>query len=165
MNQSIKTMKILLYASVVFIFLASVSVALIPLADLDGDGFERTAGYIIGLSFWICLTMGYLLLWRLNKKRRQSLTKYPRKRHKHQIGLFSLFNSSFGGISDIVCAGCLVTLIALLITGSENEWLTVTATASLVFSIHMHSIFNGENYLFLQYATKTREEKQDEKTG
>lgn len=134
--------KVLLY-SVLCYAVSSISFLCIPFSDFNEDGIKRIMAYMVGGLFWSGLIVGLILtavlgFWR--KKASKKKCKLP--------GILCFFRNK----QAMRCDSAMLLMIVLFII-SQNflglyHWISIILLSSMLFSIYMHSVLNGNNYAY-----------------
>lgn len=152
--------KNLFYTSVISIGLSALSLSFIPFGSFAGSDFQRIIAYIIGIVFWLGIIVGYCLFIIVARTRKKSKKqKLLPKTENIRIGVLSFFKTFPGMIADIVCAISVVALIITVVFGNSSTWIVYVLVSVLIFSIQMHGIFNGINFVYIKSYKK--EEKKN----
>ncbi len=145
--------KNLMKAIIISLFTSSFSLILSYFGDYQGNIINVIMAYAVGVLFWLGLIIGYVLLFILSKHR-----KAKTKAKKCKPGIIVFFSNKPAKIADLTMVGSLIltlafTFIPFLSFGIETVFLAI-----LVFSIHMHCLFNGVNFKYINSINK-RESK------
>ena len=138
------------WLSVGCVGLSSFSLAFIHFADFGGSPQQKTIGFLIGAVFWLGLIAGYILLWFINKYRKEHIAKSKKRWRKRKPGIISFFQSFYGMIADVLCLLSFdAALISAILADKKPGWLTYFLIAFFIFSLQMHGILNGENFRYI----------------
>jgi hypothetical protein len=149
MRAEIRKLKTWFSISIGCIGLSSASLLMIPFADFRGSPPQKAIGYVIGTVFWAGIIAGYIIFWLLSRSRKQIPSNG--RCTKPRIGIISFFRTFTGMIADVICGLSLIGLvIAIAVAGDHAGWFTFLLIAVFIFSLQMHSILNGENYINLE---------------
>ena len=136
--------KKILIVSVVSFAASSISFLLIPISNFNGNIIQRCFSYMVGIMFWIGLIIGLISTFRLGNIRKKS------GYFKHSIpGILCFFKTKTGKVFDIMMLASLALFIAARLMLTEHDWIWLFMLSVLMFSLTMHSIFNGKNYFFV----------------
>lgn len=150
--KSVFRVKVLLIISVIALFLVSVSITLMPFASMQKEKSYTMPLYIVGGGFWLCLIIGYSSLLVLNRRRKKQCGDTGEKSEdRRRIGLFHMCSNRPAKVFDILAAVSFIALILVFIINSFETQLIFSLMALLFFSLNMHAIFNGSNYIFIKY--------------
>lgn len=141
----------------VMIVLSSVPIALIPLADFNGNMRQKVLAYTIGLLFWSLFIIGSFFFAVANKKRKELAKKEEKKSIKRRgfPGL-SFFHTKPGANVDVIFFVFLVCYVALAIFKFDISWIKIELVFLLVLSFQMHCILNGENFKYKKYILRRK---------
>ncbi len=135
--------------------------AIIPLFGMmnpDNNGTDIVT-ILIGAIFWLGIILGYVLLFIANSIRKKRVKKRARKRRP---GIAVFFSSRTAMIADFVMAVCfIVFLINILFIKSNANWVYVLIS-TMIFSLHMHALLNGENFRYISAKNKIKSENRKE---
>jgi len=147
--------RILIIIALISLFISSYVIILIPFSDFGEGGFKTVLSYCISICFYLFLILGYILFIVANQKRKkQKLTK--KNRYKLKPGIIVFFSSLWGSIADIILIMSVVMVAMLMIFPNVfSDLIKYILIATFIFSVHMHSIFNGVNYRVAFLLSKT----------
>lgn len=147
-SNTIKKDIFLLKFSVAFMFLFSITFLFMPFAS---DYFTNTGNrvflIIVGLLFWITLFVAYFSFFILNTRRK----KYVKKNkitEKKLPGICSFFSNKKAIIVDILMMICIV--IFVILSNITTNFVIYIFLSMSVFTVQLHSIINGKNYLYIK---------------
>lgn len=156
---SVYKIKKLYWFAVAFLFLMSASILIMPMAVrmAEEDGIMDV---LIGCVFWISAIAGYTLLAIANSERRWFI-KYKTDGDIKMgcfPGIISFFTNVPATVADVtMIASCLLFAI-ISSTSHGNDYVSYVLLFLLVFSLHMHCLFNGRIYKSTKFK-RTRREK------
>ncbi len=132
-----------LVSSMVSFTISSMSFLLIPISNFDGTSVQRFLAYMVGIMFWFGLLIGLIINFILGKIRKNvTVNQYPIP------GIFCFFKNQKGKFFDILMLSSLALLTVCKLMFADYSWIWIVMLTILVFSFFMHSVFNGNNYLF-----------------
>ena len=133
----------ILLASIGAFAVSSASFLLIPVSSFSGTSLQKTLAYLVGILFWSGLIAGTAMSAVLGKIRRTEHYK------KYDLpGALCFFKNKKAKLFDIVMIAAAVALIITSIIGAGTGWVYMILLSACVFSVYMHSVFNGNNYSF-----------------
>lgn len=136
--------KKLLLLSVVFFTASSMSFILIPVSDFNGTSIQRFFAYTVGAMFWLGVIVGLAVTFSLGSVRQKAgYCKYPIP------GILCFFKTKSGIFFDIIMFFSLALFIGAKLLLADYEWVRIIMLSITMFSFYMHSVFNGNNYLFV----------------
>lgn len=141
---------ILLSLSIGGFLLLAISFPLMPL---------ETMGIIPGMLFWSGLSIGVVCQIVLEARRRALLAKYKVKREtmqKPRNGFLSFCSNRIAMVADMILVISAIVTVAVFVITKGAGYLCYVSLAVLVFSLCLHCIFNGRNYVFIKNQTKVR---------
>lgn len=143
--------KKLLTVSLIFYFLCSASVLLLPLSSSEGTEING-AGYALALMFWIGLAVGSILFF-LSWKRVKDMEGYKEKKGKLRAGVINFFQGKSGIITDcILILSLAVTLIGNYLT-EVPYFVTVIGMFLFLLTMFLHSVVNGRVWKYIHAAS------------
>ncbi len=129
--------------SLVAFAVSAASFLLIPVSDFNGTVLQKILAYIVGILFWGGLIAGIVMSYVLGKIRRKA--KYK----KYDLpGFLCFFKNRKARFFDSVMIAASVVLIIINFMGAGTSWICMIFLSAGVFSMYMHSVFNGNNYSF-----------------
>ncbi len=155
--------KQLFWMAVTFIFFMSASILLMPGA-VHKEVQNRLPVFLTGLVFWISALSGYVFLALANKERKR-LRKHDdrnKTKMKELPGILTFCTNIPAVISDMIMALSLCVFVISRFTSFRYEYITYIWLFLLIFSLHMHCLFNGKIYKFI-YPNHIRSEISYEK--
>lgn len=142
----------------VFTVLSSLLIAMIPLADFQGDMPQKILAYAIGLFFWVFVLTGGTFFFAANKKRKEIASQEDMKTQKKRgIPGLRFFQTEQGANIDVVFLVILICNIILAFIKFDVGWIKSEVVFLLVLSFQMHCILNGENFKYKKYILRRRE--------
>lgn len=124
--------------------MSSISFLLIPFSNFNGSAIQRFFAYMVGAMFWLGFIVGLIITYRLGSIRKKAgFCKYPIP------GILCFFKNKSGIFFDIMMLSSLALFIAAKLLLEDYGWVWIIMLAILLFSVFMHSIFNGNNYFFI----------------
>lgn len=156
--RSINRIKLLFRFAVVFLFLMSGSVLIMPMATKIAEE-ERSILIFTGLIFWISLIAGYGLLFVANKERKYFIRcKLDGDvRMGCRPGIITFFDNVPATIADVAMIASFVLFVGINFTEQKYGYISYVLLFILGFSLNMHCLFNGRIYK----ATKFKRTRRD----
>ena len=144
---SIQRIKRLFWLAVMFQFLMSVSILLMPMAVQMGQQ-DRKMTVWIGLVFWISAIAGYLLIAMANSERKWFINRKVDGNVKmnRRPGFAEFFTNSPATVADVTMILSFLMFVIVGFTEWKYEYISYILLFLLVFSLHMHCMFNGRIY-------------------
>lgn len=149
MKKDISLMKIV----IILLFISSFSLILSLFGDYSGNAFNIIMAYAVGVLFWGGLIAGYAILAVINSHRKNSPVNKT-DRSADRVGIISFFSNRIAIIFDCAMPVLLILAIVFMFIPINNQVLTVIIYSLLVFSIHMHCLFNGMNFKYIKSIKK-----------
>lgn len=147
--------------SILCILLSSLSILLTYFGDYNGTTLYRFVAYFVGFGFWFFLITGNIIFGVINSRRKKEEEKLKVKRKsKVKPGVISFFSNRYAFVFDIMLVLSFVLCLIFYFIPVWNGKIEIFFISVFVFSIHMHSFFNGVNY---KYINKKRRVETDEK--
>lgn len=139
-----KILKKYLFLSIFCFFISSFSFLFILISDFDGTKTERFFAYAVGGGFWSGLLTGLVLMFILGYKRK----KVKFKKYKFP-GILCFFGNKEAKICDIIILPSIILMIVFQRIFGVYHWLSIIFLSITLFSIYLHSVFNGNNYAYI----------------
>lgn len=130
--------------------ISAFSVLLTFLGDYNGNGAAVFFAIMTGVLFWGCLITGILLLLIVNshrKKHRRFMNSG--KIEKRKCGALSFFSNRTAAIFDIAMVVFLLLVVISMLIPLISQSVTLVLVSFLLFSVYMHSMFNGVNFTYI----------------
>lgn len=144
-------MKKLFFISVISILFVSLSIVFMPFASEQKFYNFMLPVYIVGGTFWGFILIGYGSLLILNHLRKKKLKALDVKTdEKNRPGIFCVWTNLPAKIFDTLTVISLVGIIIALIKFPTETQMIFVLIAIFFFSVNMHGLFNGKNYIFLK---------------
>lgn len=140
------------WAFVISLLVLSVSIALLPAGELNGE-LKTVMIWVAGSLFWIGLAATVIMAVNINHSRRASpvfRSLYPGLR---QFGPINFFRNRPATVADVMMILSLIGSVAALLYANSN-YIKLGTIAVFVFSFGMHCMLNGVNYIYLKYKTR-----------
>lgn len=141
MKEQAKNVIIQLFIIIGCLLLSSACVLLVPIAHN-----QKVLTTLCASVFWGFLLAGYGMFWIVNFFRR----KQEHTAGKRRIGIVTFFRNPPAKLMDCIC----ITGIILLVISAWAEflqgYLQYIISFLVLFSFHMHCIFNGDTYKYMQ---------------
>lgn len=164
--RKLRVEKIMIFFSMLCLLIFSLSFLCMPYANEKYVHGDRNYIYLIGAMFWGSLILGYLLLFIVNYRRREALRRnkdqYKKQKfkgkkqkkmdkppRKEPWGVFGCLSNIPAIISDCTFLISLMGCITYMAMKSTTDYLNYILFAIILFSFHMHCIFNGKNYRYI----------------
>lgn len=141
-------------AIIISLFTSSFSLILSYFGDYQGNIINVIMAYAVGVLFWLGLIIGYVLLFILSKHR-----KAKTKPKKSKPGIIVFFSNKPAKIADLTMVGSLILTLVFTFIPFLSFGIEIVFLAILVFSIHMHCLFNGVNFKYINSIINKRESK------
>lgn len=156
--KSIQKIKRLFWFAVVFQFLMSLSILLMPIAVQMGQQNRRMA-VLIGAVFWLSAIAGYVIVAIANSERKRFI------RHKVdgnikmncRPGIAEFFTNVPATVADVTMIMSFLMFVIIGFTKLRYGYISYILLFLLVFSLHMHCMFNGRIYKATKYRRTRRE--------
>lgn len=151
--RAIRRIKAYFYTSVCFLSLMSFSIMLMPWASEAAIETNDMSVKIVGLLFWLLIVLGYGAFCLANSRRK----KFWKKRFGRDIqknykpGFLCFFTNRIAEVFDIMMAIFLVITMIVAFTPWKNTFFFIALLALLIWTVNMHSLFNGRTYRITKY--------------
>ena len=156
-----QTQKILLFLSIVFMFLFSASFLLMPIASQINFQGKSILMFINGLWFWITGIIAMILFIIVNQSRKKQL-KNTNEIDNNKSGFICFFTNSWAKAADCLFLISLIGLIILIIILPQSYFVFIFAFIT-VFAFLMHCVLNGKNYKYIIRNLNQKKSDQSEK--
>lgn len=150
--RSIQKIRRLFWFAVVFIFLMSASILLMPIAVQMGEQ-DRKMTALIGIIFWISAIVGYVLIAMANAERKWFIIRKGDgdvKMNCHP-GIVTFFTNVPATVFDVTMVLSFLMFIIINFTDWRYEYITYVLLFLMVLSLNMHCLFNGRIYKAIKY--------------
>ncbi len=155
--QQVKRGRILFKAAVIAYSISSASILLLPFSGNDGEGLSAM-GYIIGILFWAGLLAG-VGCWSAAYMGCRQKKGMQTAINTEKTGMICFFQNRQAVIADIVLIVSVAAMIGSMVI-SFGMWLNLITMFLLLYSFHLHYLFNGRLYKFLFKKRRRRERKE-----
>lgn len=133
------------WAAAITLAVMSLTILAMPYA-VENSEHNRALVVSVGLVFWAFALSGYGFLISANTLRKKII------RSKYNVyssitgnpGIVSFFSNVYAIVADTTMIISFVLFIAISFTELKASFFAYILLALLVFSIHMHSLFNGK---------------------
>lgn len=151
--RAIRRIKAYFYTSVCFLTLMSFSIMLMPWASEMANETNDMSVIIVGLLFWLLTLLGYGAFCLANFKRKNFWKKrFGRDVQKnYKPGFLCFFTNRIAEVFDIMMAIFLVISVIVAFTPWKNTFFFIALLALLIWTVNMHSLFNGRTYRITKY--------------
>lgn len=130
--------------------ISSFSLIGVVFLDLD-DMFKSPLAYLIASAFWVFLAAGYLTFSRIAASRKKAEKDNPdSSKRARRPGIVTFFANPTAAKADVLLGVSLVLTPVLQSIPSVDQKVTVVSFSILIFALHMHCIYNGVNYRYIQ---------------
>ena len=156
--RSIQKIRRLFWFAVVFIFLMSASILLMPIAVQMGQQ-DRKMTVLIGLVFWLSAIVGYVMVAMANSERKWFIIRKVDGNTKMNCrsGIAEFFTNVPATVADVTMIMSFLMFVIIGFTKWRYEYISYILLFLLVFSLHMHCMFNGRIYKATKYKRTRRE--------
>ena len=151
--RAVHRIKILFYLSVFFLTLMSFTIMLMPLASESAIATNDFSVILVGASFWVLTILGYGILGVANHKRKRFwIKRFGRDIQKNYRPGFLCFSANkIAEVFDIMMVIFLITSLVVAFTPWKNTFFFIALLSLLVWTVNMHSLFNGRIYRITKY--------------
>lgn len=116
----------------------------------------------IGLAFWFFAISGYILLIVANVEFKR-ISGNLRKNKRSLPGIISFFSNKIAMIADVAVIISIVAFVIICITELRFKYIAFVTLFLLIFSLHMHCLFNGRIYKLIKMKRRDINYEQCEK--
>lgn len=148
---SSKKDKVLFALTLIFLAISSFSLLGVAEGSFDEAYGSKSIAIAVAVAFWFGLIIGYIFLTVLNSSRKQARKKASgrNKADGTRCGALQFFSNPAGIIADSVMIIFLIVFVIFRILDDVSAYLDLTVIAVLVYSVHLHGILNGRNFMFV----------------
>ena len=156
--RSIRKMRDLFWFAVMFFFLMSASILFMPIASQESVQ-NRKLVVLTGIVFWTTAIAGYVLIVIANRERKRLMGQKVIGMEKADRfpGIATFFTNVFATISDGVLIMSFLFFVVVNFTSWRYDYISYVLLFMLIFSLHMHCLFNGRIYKTIKYKCVRRE--------
>lgn len=156
--KSIQKIKTFFGFAVVFQFLMSASILVMPTAVQLGQQ-DRKMTILIGLAFWLSAITGYVLVGVANSERKWFIDYKVDGNVKMDCrsGIAEFFTNVPATIADVTMIMSFIMFVIINFTKWRYEYIAYVLLFLLIFSLNMHCMFNGRIYKTTKYKRTRRE--------
>lgn len=140
----IKTLEKLYWSSVGCFFMMSAMILIMPVIESN-----EKAIIPIGLAFWFFAISGYILLIVANVEFKR-ISGNLRKNKRSLPSIISFFSNKIAMIADVAVIISIVAFVIICITELRFKYIAFVTLFLLIFSLHMHCLFNGRIYKLIK---------------
>lgn len=140
------------YLSAFLLTAMSSTVALMPWAVDRADETNKASLVAVGLAFWLTAIGGYAMIaWANSKRKRFCKLHYGKDIFKkYTPGIVSFCISPIGWQVDIMAVVFLLAFVVAMFTPLSKTDYPIFLLALLIWSVNMHSLFNGRVYRIIK---------------
>lgn len=156
--KSVQKIKRLFWFAVVFQFLMSLSILLMPIA-VQMRQQNRRMTVLIGAVFWLSAIAGYVIVAMANSERKRFIRYKVDGNIKMNCrpGIAEFFTNVQATVADVTMIMSFLIFVTIGFTKLRYGYITYILLFLLVFSLHMHCMFNGRIYKATKYRRTRRE--------
>lgn len=130
--------------------ISAFSILLSFFGDYNGNQSAVFFAVMTGVLFWGGLILGVVLLFILNNHRKKN--KHFRdvgRTGNQRFGALSFFSNKTAAVFDIAMVVLLILVVISMFIPLMNQGITLALFAFFLFSVYMHSLFNGVNFTYI----------------
>ena len=141
---------ILFRASCALLGISALSVFISFLGDYKGNSMAVFFAVLTGVLFWGCLIMGIVLLLILNTHRKKNRKfRDAGRMGNRRFGALSFFSNKIAAIFDVSMVVLFLLVVISMFIPFAGQSITLVLFAFLLFTVYMHSMFNGVNFTYI----------------
>ena len=133
------------YLSIMSFLISSLTIWFMPLADFTQSDTNKAPAITLALVFWLGFVFGFVFLIPIRKRRKSDITFYCKKRPS----LLKFFSTAPAVVFDCLLIFSFFAFVMSIIIPALPARITLALLFTLVFSLEMHGLFNGKNYMYL----------------
>lgn len=164
-----KTDLFLFVSYVLSFFIVSFSFLLISVETEKMINGISVTSFGAGITFWLFSVIAFIVHIVLSVRRRRFLSKNKINQTEEvkRPGILVFFKNKLAIAVDVILIACIAVCIAVLLVTGGTGFLSYVMVAALLFSVCMHSVFNGKIYTYVFTADRILEthEKKSTKKG
>ena len=156
--ERLQKIKQLFCSAVIFQFLMSASILLMPMATKIGQQ-DGKIKLLLGLVFWLSAIAGYALVVMANSERKRLINQKidGNVKTNHRLGIVSFFTNAPATVADVIMIISLLLFVVVNFTKWKYEYISYIILFVFIFSLHMHCMFNGIIYKAIKIKRTRRE--------
>lgn len=141
----IKTLEKLYWSSVSCFFMMSAMILIMPIIENN-----EKAIIPVGLAFWFFAISGYILLIVANVEFKRIGGNLHKNNKNSLPGIISFFSNKIAMIADITAIVSAIAFVIICITELRFKYIAFIVLFFVIFSLHMHCLFNGRIYKLIK---------------
>lgn len=156
----IRRIKVGFWTATVFFLLNALTILIMPAAvGISQNTDSQVVLILLGSVFWSSLVAAYIIVYLANNNRKYFIVQRLDRDISMgcHMGLITFFDNTPAAIVDTTMFASIIALIILFFSGAINDYITYVVIAILVFTLNMHSMFNGRIYKTTKYRRVRRE--------
>lgn len=162
---NIKRDKRIFYLSCISLSISSLALLGVAKGSFNEFDGSKAVAFAVAITFWVGLILGYILLCVVNSHRKKYEASNKSRRKSTGCGLIRFFSNSAAMVVDSILIITLVLFILFRVLNNISIYFDLTVIALLICSIHLHGLFNGKNFRYInQDEDKKAENKSDRKS-
>ncbi|MGN0517994.1 MAG: hypothetical protein ACI4II_04640 [Acutalibacteraceae bacterium] len=162
---NIKRDKKIFLLSCICLVISSLSLLGVAKGSFNEFDGSRAIAFAVALTFWIGLILGYILLCVVNSHRKKYEAGKKNRRKTTGCGLIRFFSNGAAMVVDSILIITLVLFILFRVLSNISIYFDLTVIALLICSIHLHGLFNGKNFRYInQNEDKSVDDKAEKKS-
>ncbi len=156
--RSVRKIKRLFWFAIVFLFMMSASILLMPKAVEMGEQ-DKSLVALIGMMFWTSAITGYVLIALANSERKWFIYHKVDGDVKMDClpGIATFFTNVPATVADVTMITSFLVFVVINFTSRRYDYISYVLLFLLVFSLNMHCLFNGRIYKTTKYKRTRRE--------
>lgn len=160
---NIKRDKKIFSLSCICLVISSISLLGVAKGSFNEFDGSRAVAFAVALTFWIGLISGYILLCVVNSHRKKYEASKKSRRNTTGCGLIRFFSNSAAMVVDSILIITLVLFVLFRVLNNISIYFDLTVIALLICSIHLHGLFNGKNFKYINQDEAKKDEEKTEK--
>lgn len=145
--------------SIVMLFVSSFAILLSFVGDYNGSFLNIIFALLTGILFWIGLILGYVFLAVVNSHRKRFEKKNGIDGNTNKVGAVTFFRNKPAILFDILFIVSLISTLIFMFVPFLDKGIALILLSVCLFSLHMHCILNGKNYLYYKTIKRNIKER------
>lgn len=158
---NIKRDKRIFALSTVCLVISSLSLLGVAKGSFNEVDGSKAVALAVALTFWIGLILGYILLCVVNSHRKKYEAGKKSRYKTTGCGLIRFFSNGAAMVVDSILIITLILFILFRMLNNISIYFDLTVIALLICSIHLHGLYNGKNF---RYINQDKDKRVDDKT-
>lgn len=156
MEEILKKDVFLFKQSVISLIISAFSILLTFIGNYEGNAFNVIIAVAAGVLFWGGMIYGYILLFIINSHRRAAQKNRSSYRRP---GFLCFFSNKPAFVIDILLIFLIILNLVFIFVPVISQTVWIILIALLLASVHMHGLFNGINFIYINFLNNQKESR------